>query len=98
MPDSKFISEFARVFVENARAAAEQRFKIPEWVFDRLPMRKVVLPALGMMIYTMYGIKFVIPIGVIVGAMLESIGVMRVAILAEMNVGGDKLGGMINLP
>lgn len=85
MPDSDFISEFARVFVENARAAAEQGFKIPQWVLDKLPTRKVVLPALGIMIFTAYGIKFIIPVGAVIAATLGSIGMMGVAILAAIN-------------
>lgn len=85
MPDSEFVSEFARVFVENARAAAEQGFKIPEWILDKLPTRKVVFPALGIMMFTAYGIKFIIPVGAVIAATLGSIGMMGVAIVSAIN-------------
>ena len=85
IPDSTFISEFARVFVENARAAAEQGFKIPEWVLDKLPAQKVVFPALGIMMFTAYGINFIIPVGTVIAATLGSIAIMGLAILAAIS-------------
>jgi hypothetical protein len=84
MPDTEFISEFARTFVQNARAAAENGFKIPQWVLDKLPARKVVFPVLGVMIFTAYGIPFAIPVATVIYAVLGSIVLMTTAILAAI--------------
>ncbi len=86
MPDTDFILEFARTFVQNARAAAENGFKIPQWVLDKLPARKVALvPFLGVMIFTAYGIKFVIPVAAVIVAVLGSIALMTTAIVAAIS-------------
>lgn len=85
MPDTEFISEFARTFVENARAAAENGFKIPQWVLDKLPARKVVFPVLGVMIFTAYGIQFAIPVATVITAVLGSIALMTTAIIAAIS-------------
>ncbi len=86
MPDTEFISEFARTFVDNARAAAENGFKIPQWVLDKLPTRKVVFPVLGVMIFTAYGILFAIPVETVIVAVLGSIALMVTAILVAIRV------------
>lgn len=84
MPDASFISEFARTFVQNARAAAENGFNIPQWVLDKLPARKVVVPVLGVMLFTAYGIQFVIPVATVVVAVLGSMALMTTAIVVAI--------------
>jgi hypothetical protein len=85
IPDAEFIKEFARTFVQNARAAAESGFKIPQWVLDSLPARKVVVPVLGVMIFTAYGIQFVIPVATVVTAVLGSMALMTTAVVAAIS-------------
>jgi hypothetical protein len=85
MPDTSFISEFARTFVQYAREAAENGFKIPQWVLDKLPARKVVVPVLGVMIFTAYGIEFVIPVAPVIVAVLGSIALMTTALVAAIS-------------
>jgi hypothetical protein len=85
MPDAEFISEFARTFVQNARAAAENGFKIPQWVLDKLPTRKVVFPVLGVLIFTPYGIPLAIPVATVIYAVLGSIVLMTTAILGAIS-------------
>ena len=91
MPDTEFISEFARVFVKNARAAAENGFKIPQWVLDKLPARKVVLlvpavmPFLGLVEFTFLGAAFTVPVAGVITAVLGSIVLMTTAIFAAIN-------------
>jgi len=85
MPDTEFIGQFARTFVKNARAAADNGFKIPQWVLDKLPARKVAFPALGVMIFTAYGIEFVIPTSTVIIAVLGSIVLMTTAILSAIS-------------
>lgn len=85
MPDTEFISQFARTFVQNARAAAENGFKIPQWVLDKLPARKVGFPILGVMIFTAYGIPFAIPVATVITAVLGSFALMTTAILAAFS-------------
>jgi hypothetical protein len=85
MPDTSFISEFARTFVQYAREAAENGFKIPQWVLDKLPARKVVVPVLGVMIFTAYGIEFVIPVATVIVAVLGSIALMTTALVAAIS-------------
>lgn len=83
-PDTHFIKEFARTFVQNARAAAQKGFKIPQWVLDKLPARKVAFPVLGLMIFNAYGINFVIPVGTVVTAVLGSFALMTTAVIAAV--------------
>jgi hypothetical protein len=85
MPDSEFISQFAHTFVKNARAAADNGFRIPQWVLDKLPARKVAFPILGVMIFTAYGIKFVIPVSTVITAVLGSIVLMTSAIVSAIS-------------
>ncbi len=85
IPDADFIKEFARTFVMNARTAAENGFKIPAWVLEKLPARKVVLPILGVMIFTAYGIEFILPVATVVTAVLGSIALMTTAVLAAIS-------------
>jgi hypothetical protein len=85
MPDTEFISQFARTFVQNARATAENGFKIPQWVLDKLPARRVVFPVLGVLIFPVAGILFVIPVATVIYAVLGSIVLMTTAILAAIS-------------
>lgn len=85
MPDTEFISKFAHTFVQNARAAADNGFKIPHWVLDKLPARKVVFPVLGVMIIPAYGIQFAIPVSTVITAVLGSIVLMSSAIVAAIS-------------
>lgn len=85
MSNTEFISEFARTFVQNARAAAENGFKIPQWVLDKLPARKVGFPVLGVMIFTAYGISLAIPVATVITAVLGSFVLMTTAIFAAIS-------------
>lgn len=66
-------------------AAAENGFKIPQWVLDKLPARKVVFPILGVMVITLFGIEFLIPVATVITAVLGSIALMATAILAAIS-------------
>ncbi|MEN9493700.1 MAG: hypothetical protein RJA63_4149 [Pseudomonadota bacterium] len=84
IPDTEFIKAFAHTFVQNAWAAAENGFKIPQWVLDKLPARKVVFPILGVMVITLFGIEFLIPVATVITAVLGSMALMATAILAAI--------------
>ena len=59
-------------FVENAQAIVESGKKIPEEILKRLPLqRKVVAPIL--VVVTLWGIKFLVPLTVITDIILASI-------------------------
>lgn len=85
MPDKEFISQFARTFVQNARAAADNGFRIPQWVLDKLPARKAAFPLLGVMFFTAYGVQFAIPVSTVITATLGSIAIMTTAIVAAIS-------------
>lgn len=85
MPDKEFYQHFAKVFIENARSAADVGYQVPDWILDRLPQRKVVFPVLGIAIFTLYGIQFAVPVSTIVGAVLASIGLMTLALGAALS-------------
>lgn len=85
MPDKEFYKHFAKVFIENARSAADSGYQVPDWILDRLPQRKVVLPVLGIAIFTLYGIQFAVPVATIVAAVLASIGLMTLALGAALS-------------
>ena len=81
LPVEAFYKEFAKQFVKNATAAVDRGFKIPNWVLDRLPPeRKVLLPAFGLVAFTIGGALFVMPLDVIFIAVLASLTLMTVAI------------------
>jgi hypothetical protein len=82
IPDSRLIAECARTFVTNAHAAVEQGYKIPQWVLDRIPARRVAVPVLGMMMFSAYGITFLIPVATVIVATLGSLALMTTAIIA----------------
>lgn len=84
MPDKEFYPHFAKVFVENARSASDVGYLVPDWILDRLPQRKVVFPLLGIAIFTLYGIQFAVPVATIVTAVLASIGLMTLALVAAL--------------
>jgi hypothetical protein len=93
MPDTPFVHEFAQAFVANAHAAAQLGYAIPRWVLDKVPTRKVVFPALGLMIIPFAGIEFVIPVATVIVAVLGSILIMTAAIvsaIAEVKKPGSK--------
>jgi len=37
LPAKEFYRHFAKVFIENARSAADVGYQIPDWILDRLP-------------------------------------------------------------
>lgn len=79
--DEDFYDSIAEKFVANARAAADLGYKIPQWVLDKLPYkRKVVLPFLGIALFTYAGIAFAVPVSTVILAVLASIVLMTVAI------------------
>lgn len=82
--DSEFRAEIARVFVKNARAAAEQGYKVPKWVLERLHLRKVVFPFLGLATFFIAGILFTVPVSTIIIAVLASMAIMTVAVTAAI--------------
>lgn len=84
LPDKEFYKEFAKVFVANARAAADHGFQIPEWVLERLPKRKVIFPVLGIAIFTVYGVTFAVPVATIMAAVLASFAIMVTAVVAAL--------------
>ena len=85
LPDKEFYIAFAKVFVANARAAADHGFQIPEWVLERLPKRKVIFPVLGIAIFTIYGITFAVPVATIMAAVLASFAIMVTAVVAALH-------------
>ncbi len=67
-------------FVENAQAVIESGKKIPEEILKRLPLqRKIVVPI--MVIVTLWGIKFLVPLSVFIEAIFWSITFMTGFIL-----------------
>lgn len=77
IPDEVFYKEFAKTFVENAKSAVKRGYKIPEWILNKLPLDdKVVVPAFGMVAFTLAGALFVLPLDVIFIAVLGSILLM----------------------
>lgn len=84
LADKEFYAEFAKVFVEHARSAADIGYQVPEWILDKLPHRKVVIPALGLAIFALGGVTFVIPVGTIIAAVIASIAVMTIALVAAI--------------
>lgn len=95
--DESFFRAFALAFVEHAREAADKyNIPVPQWVLDRLPERKVMLPviaavpALGMVAFELLGISFVIPIGTIFVAVLGSLALMTVFIVWALSSDNPK--------
>ena len=82
--DKDFYSEFARIFVENARAAADKGYPIPKWVLDKLPQRKVIFPFLGVVTFPIWGVYYTVAVGAIVEAVIWSIVFMTVEILTVL--------------
>lgn len=81
IPNEIFYKEFAKQFVQNAKAAVDRGFKIPDWVLDRLPLeRKVFIPPWGMVAFTAGGALFLLPLDVIFIAVLGSIALMAITI------------------
>lgn len=69
----------AEAFVEYAHDAIQAGVNIPNAIRNKLPMnKKVVIPAL--MIFTMWGVQFIIPIASFFNAILGSIAVMGIFI------------------
>jgi len=80
LQDKEFYLAFARVFLEHARAAADLGYKIPDWILDRLPARKVILPVLGVAVFTIGSVLFAVPVETIIVAVLASIVLMAGAL------------------
>lgn len=81
--DEVFHAEFAKVFVKNARAAAERGFRIPQWVLDKLPIRKafVFIPlAAAVIVLMINGVPFSVAVETIITAVLASIVLMASSI------------------
>lgn len=79
--DENFYDWIAEKFVHNARAAADLGYKIPQWVLDKLPpKRNVVLPLLGVALFTYAGIAFAVPVSTLIIAVLASIVLMTMAL------------------
>lgn len=77
--DEVFHAEFAKVFVKNARAAAEHGLRIPQWVLDKLPARKafVFIPlAAAVIVLMINGVPFSVAVETIITAVLASIVLM----------------------
>ena len=85
MPDKDFYNHLAKIFIQNARSAADLGYQVPDWILDRLPQRKVVFPVLGIAIFTLYGIQFAVPVSTIMAAVLASIGLMTLALGAALS-------------
>lgn len=78
--------QFAGIFVNNARAAADSGYPIPQWILDKLPPnRKVGFPLLGVAILTIAGIEVAIPVATIILASLASIPLMIASLLAAIS-------------
>jgi hypothetical protein len=81
--DEVFHAEFAKAFVKNARAAAERGFRIPQWVLDKLPARKVFvfIPfAAAVIVLMINGVPFSVAVETVVTAVLASIVLMASSI------------------
>ena len=86
IPNEIFYKEFAAKFVENAKNAVSRGYKIPEWVLDRLPLEgKVFVPAFGMVVFTLFGALFIMPLDIIFIAVLGSIVLMSTMISSEID-------------
>lgn len=86
--DEVFHAELAKIFVENAHAAAEHGFHIPQWILDKLPNRKVffVIPlVLGVAVLMINGVPFRVAVKTIISAVLASIVLMATAISAAIH-------------
>lgn len=75
--------KLADAFVEYSQDALQAGIAIPSIIRDKLPKKKkIVVPA--MMIFTLWGIKFIIPIATFFNAVLGSLAVMAVFISAAI--------------
>lgn len=82
--DEVFQAEFAKVFVNNARAAAERGYRIPQWVLDKLPARKafVFIPfAAAVIVLMINGVPFSVAVETVITAVLASIVLMASSIM-----------------
>lgn len=76
--------KLADAFVEYSKDALQAGIEIPNIIRDKLPKRKkVIVPA--MMIFTLWGVKFIVPISTFFNAILGSLAVMSVFILTAIN-------------
>jgi hypothetical protein len=76
--------KLAEAFVEHAQDAIQAGISIPNAIRDKIPLKKrVVVPAL--MIFTMWGIQFIIPIATFFNVILGSIAVMGVFIYTAIS-------------
>lgn len=74
----------ATAFVDYAHDAIRLGIKLPESIAKRLPLqKKTVVPAL--MIFTLWGVKFILPISTFFKVVLGSLGVMYVFIAAAID-------------
>ncbi len=74
----------ATAFVDYAHDAISLGIKLPESISKRLPLqKKVVVPAL--MIFSLWGVKFILPISTFFKVILGSLGVMYVFISAAID-------------
>ena len=74
----------AAAFVDYAHDAIRLGIKLPESISKRLPLqKKIAVPAL--MIFTLWGIKFILPIASFFKVILGSLGVMYVFIAAAID-------------
>ncbi len=75
--------ELAEAFVEFAQDAISLGAKIPEEIIKRLPLKKkATVPVL--MIFVLWGIQFVVPIATFFNAILGSLAVMLLFIIAAL--------------
>lgn len=81
--DEIFHAEFAKIFVNNARAAYERGFHVPQWILNKLPARRVlfVIPlVLGVAVLMINGVSFSVAVETIFTAILASIVLMASSI------------------
>jgi ABC-type dipeptide/oligopeptide/nickel transport system permease component len=80
---------FAEAFVKYAKDAIDLGIKIPDEIIKMLPAgKKVMVPAL--VIFTLWGIKFIVPIAAFFEAILGSIAVMIIFIIAAIGESESK--------
>ncbi len=83
----KVYEVLATAFVDYADAAISLGIKFPESISKRLPLKKkVVVPAL--MILTLWGIQFILPISIFFKVIIGSLGVMYVFIASAIDKKG----------
>lgn len=84
--DEEFHAALAKVFVQNARSAVAQGYRVPDSLLSEIPSSGTsgFLPVLGVAIFTIYNVTFMVPVATIIAAVLASLTIMMAALYAAI--------------